>query len=141
MAVFQKFDSFVEAVAEGKHDFSADTLTRALTAAANPPLVTNGALSDLTEIAYTFLSSRVLTLSAGGSAQVGGLYTLKLDDLTLTASGGSVAPFQYVVVYNSSAPLGSELVGFYSYGSDLTLAAGESLQVNFDDANGVLTIT
>ena len=139
MATFQKFNSFTEAVAEGVHNLGADTLTVALCATA--PVAGDAVLADLSGkvISYTNISSRVLTLSAGGSAQVGGVYTLKLDDLTLTASG-AVPTFQYVVIYNETAT-NDELIGFYNYGSGLDLADGESLLIDFSDASGVLTIT
>lgn len=137
MAVFNKFNSFVEAVAEKKHDLGADTLTIALCATASAPVATNAVLADLTQIAYTNLSSRVLTTST--SAQTSGTYKLVLADLTLTASGGAVAAFQYVVIYNDTA-LNDELVGYYDYGSALTLADGESLLIDFDGSAGVLTI-
>lgn len=137
MATFNKFNSFVEACAHGTHNLGSDTLTLALCAAANAPVATNTQLSNLTQIAYTNLSSRVLTVS--DSSQTSGTYKLTINDLTLSASGGAVAAFRYVVIYNDTAT-NDELVGYYDYGSDLTLANGESLDVNFDDANGVLTL-
>ena len=137
MATFQKFNSFVEALAEGKHDLGSDTLTLALCDTA--PVATDATLSDLSakEIAYTNLDSRVLSVSA--SSQTSGTYKLTIADKTLTASG-AVATFRYVVIYNDTAT-NDELVGFYDYGSDVTLANGETFTVNFDDSNGVLTIT
>lgn len=137
MATFNKFNSFVEACAEGVHNLGSDTLTLALCNAANAPVATNTQLSNLAQIAYTNLSSRVLTVS--DSSQTSGTYKLTINDITLTASGGSVAAFRYVVIYNDTAT-NDELIGYYDYGSDLTLADGESLDVNFDDSNGVLTI-
>ncbi len=137
MATFNKFNSFVEAVAEKVHNLGSDTLTVALCAAANAPVATNTQLSNLTQISYTNLSSRVLTTS--DSSQTSGTYKLTLADLTLTASGGSAAAFRYVVIYNDTAT-NDELIGYYDYGSDLTLADGESLSIDFDGANGVLTI-
>ena len=119
MATFTKFNSFVEALAEKVHNLGSDTLTVALCASANAPVATNTQLSNLTQISYTNLSSRVLTTSS--SSQSAGTYKLVIADLTLTASGGSVAPFRYVVIYNDTAT-NDELIGFYDYGSDLTLA-------------------
>jgi hypothetical protein len=138
MATFNKFNSFVEDLAEKVHNLGTDQLTLALTATANPPLATNTVLANLTQIAYTNLSTRNITTAT--SAQTGGVYKLVLNDLTLTASGGSVAAFQYVVLYNSTAAAGN-LIGWYDYGSALTLASGESLLVDFDGTNGVLTLT
>lgn len=138
MASYNKFEPFVEDIAEKVHDLGSDQLKVALCNAANAPAAANGQLSDLTEIAYTNLSSRNITTSA--SAQSGGTYKLTLADLTLTASGGAVAGFRYIVIYNDDAD-NDELIGYYDYGSDLVLNDGDSLAIDFDDANGVLQIS
>ncbi|MBB2841260.1 UNVERIFIED_ORG: hypothetical protein GGE64_005042 [Rhizobium etli] len=137
MASFNKFNSFVEALAEKVHNLGSDQLKVALCAAANAPVATNSQLSNLTQISYTNLSSRDITTAS--SAQSSGIYKLTLTDLVLSASGGSVAAFRYVVIYNDTAT-NDELIGWYDYGSDLTLASGESLTIDFDATNGVLTL-
>ena len=69
MPAIAKVHSLVAALANGVHNLSTASIKVALCAAANPPLVSHTRLSDLTEIAYTNLSSRaVATVS---SAQVG----------------------------------------------------------------------
>ena len=135
MAAYNKIQQFVEDMAEKVHDLGADQLTVALTNAANAPVATNTVLANLTEIAYTNLSARNITTTS--SAHTTGTYKLTLTDLVLTASGGSVAGFRYIVVYNNApaAPL-DPLIAWYDYGSDLVLADGESLTIDFDDANG-----
>jgi hypothetical protein len=110
-------------------------LTVALTAAANAPASTNTQLSNLTQIAYTNLSSRVL--AGVTSSQTSGTYTLDANDLVLTASG-AVATFRYVVIYNDTAT-NDELIGWFDHGSDVTLANGETYTIQFDAA-GILTI-
>jgi hypothetical protein len=135
MAVFNKFDSFVEAVAEKVHNLGSDQLTIALTNTA--PVAGNSLLANITEITYTNLSTRNLTTTA--SSQTAGLYKLVVSDITLTSTGGSTGPFRYVVVYNSTAA-GGPLIGFFDYGSSITLLSGESLTVDFDQTNGLLTI-
>lgn len=137
MATYNKFNSFVEALAEKVHNLGSDTLTVALCASANAPVATNTQLSQLTQISYTNLSSRVLTVSA--SSQTSGTYKLVINDLVLTASGGSVAPFRYVVIYNDTAT-NDELICWFDYGSDLTLANGETLTLDFDATNGLLQL-
>lgn len=137
MAAFNKFNAFVEALAEKVHNLGSDQIVIALCAAANAPVAGNSVLSDLTEIDYTNCSTR--NVSTASSSQTGGTYKLVLDDLTLTAGGGPVGPFRYIVLYNGTAA-SDNLIGFYDYGSDLTLADGESLTVDFDGSNGVLTI-
>lgn len=136
MATYNKFNSFVEAMAEKAHNLGADTLTVALTAAANAPVATNTVLANLTQVSYTNLSTRAITTST--SAQSSGTYKLVLTDLVLTASG-SVATFRYVVIYNDTAT-SDELICWFDYGSDVTLATGESLTLDFDGTNGLLQI-
>jgi len=140
MATFNKVNQFVEDKNHGVHDFSSDQLVVALCAAANAPVATNSILSDLTEIAYTNLSTRNITL--GTSGQTSGAYKLVLTDLVLSASGGAVADFRYVAVYNDTptSPL-NPLIGWYDYGSTVSLASGESLTIDFDGAGGFMTDT
>ena len=134
MATFTKINKFVEAVAEKVHNLGSDQLVIALTNTAHTS--TWGQLSDLTEVAYTNVSSRDITTTS--SAQTGGTYKLTLTDLTLTASG-AVGPFQYVYIYNDTAT-NDELVGYYDYGSAVTLASGDTFVINFDAGAGVLTV-
>ncbi len=135
MAAFNKFNSFTEAVAEKVHNLGSDTLTVALTAAANAPASTNTQLSNLTQVSYANLSSRVL--AGVTSSQTSGTYTLDANDLVLTASG-AVATFRYVVIYNDTAT-NDELICWFDHGSDVTLANGETYTIQFDAA-GILTI-
>jgi hypothetical protein len=137
MATFNKFNAFVENIAEGVHNLQTGALTIALTNTL--PTAANAVLTDITQIAYTNLSSRVLTVSA--SAQTSGTYKLTINDLTLTAAGGAVATFRYVVIYNDTPTSPADpLIGWYDYGAAITLADGESLLVDFDGTNGLLTI-
>lgn len=134
MATFTKINSFVENLAEKKIDLSGAGLTVALTN--TPHTATWDELADLTQISYTNLSSRVLTVSS--SAQTSGTYKLVLADLVLTASG-AVGPFQYIYIYDDNST-GDKLIAYYDYGSAVTLANGDTFTLNFDGTNGVLTI-
>jgi hypothetical protein len=137
MAAYNKFQNFVQNVFHGVHNFTSDatcTVTIALTATANAPVATNAILTDLTQIAYTNLSSRVVAVSSSG--QTGGTYSLVLTDHTLSASGGAVAAFQYVVLYDDDPTSPADpLICWFDYGSSLVLNDGESLTVDFQ-ANG-----
>ena len=135
MATFVKFQPFVDNLADGKFDFSADTLQIALTTHANTPVITNSVLGDLTQIAYTNLSSQVVTTTS--STQTAGVYSLVLVDLVLTASG-DVATFRHVVLFDQDAP-SDELVAWWDYGSDVTLANGETFKVDFGATAFTLT--
>lgn len=139
MAAFNKFNSFVEALAEKVHNLGSDTLKVMLTNTA--PVATNSTKANLTEISagngYTAGGN---TAAVTSSSQTSGTYRLILGDpATFTASGGSIGPFQYAVLYNDSAT-NKELIGWWDYGSSITLASGESFAVDFDPTTGVLTL-
>lgn len=98
----------------------------------------DGVLANVTEVSYTNLSTRVITTISSG--QTGGTFSLVLTDLVLTASGGSVGPFQYVYVYDDTVTVPADpLVCYYDYTSALTLNDGETLTVDFA-AGGLFTI-
>lgn len=133
MATFTKINSFVENLAEGAINLGGTGLTVALTNTAHTS--TWDELADLTQISYTNLSSRVLTVTT--SAQTSGTYTLDCADLVLTASG-AVGPFRYIYIYDD-ASTGDKLIGYYDYGSEVTLADTDTFTITFN-ASGVLTI-
>ena len=138
MAGFNKFNQFVEDVGKKVHKLDTDTITVALTAAANAPVATNETLANLTQIAYTNLSTRVVTTTS--YEQTSGTAKLVLVDLVLTASG-DVATFRYVALYNDTPTSPADpLIGWYDYGSDVTLHNGETFTVDFDQTNGCLTL-
>lgn len=138
MATFNKFNSFVEALAEKVHNLGSDTLKIMLTNSA--PSASNTQKSDLTEISagngYTAGGSAV-TISSSG--QTSGTYKLVLADVVFTASGGSIGPFRYFVLYNDTAT-NDELIGWWDYGSSISILAGETATWDADATTGVLTI-
>lgn len=138
MASFTKFNSFVEAVAEKTHNLGSDTLKVVLTNTA--PNATDTQLSNITQISngngYTTGGATATTSS---SSQTSGTYKLVLADVSWTASGGSIGPFQYAVLYNDTAT-NDELIGYWDYGTALTLTNGNTFTVDFDGSAGVLTI-
>ena len=138
MATFNKFNAFVADVANKVHNLGADTLKVMLTNTA--PVATNAVKADITEIAagngYSAGGAQATLVS---STQSGGTYVLKLNNATFTATIGSIATFRYAVLYNSTTASGN-LIGWYDYGTNLTVTAGNSFQVQFDAANGVLQL-
>lgn len=133
MATFTLVTGVREKIAEKTFNLGSDTLKVALTNTAHDSGFTQ--LSHLTEIAYTNLSSRTLTISS--STESGGVYSLTLADLTLTASG-SVGPFRYVYIYDDTAT-NDELIGYVDYGSSLSLSNTETFVLDFSGT--LLTIT
>ena len=143
MASFTKVNDFVVNLANAM-DLDSDTLKVALCNTAptsRSSIVTddNGVLANVTEISYTNLSAR--TLQNVTSTQTSGTYKLSADDLVLTASGGSVAAFRYVIIYNDTPTSPADpIVGYYDYGSSLTLNDGDTFTIDIG-ANGILTLT
>ena len=135
MATFNKFYSFTEAIAEKKFNLGSDTLKVALSNTA--PSLSNTQLLDITEISYTNLGSRNLTITS--STQASGLYKLVLADLVLTATG-AVGPFRYVIIYDDTAA-NKDLIGYFDYGSSTSLVINQTLTLDFNQAGGLITIT
>lgn len=138
MAAFNKFNSFVANLGLKVYDLDTDTLKVMLTDTA--PAATNTVKADITEI------SAGNGYTAGGTAvannaysQTAGVAKLTGDDVVFTASGGSIGPFRYAVLYDDTAT-NDELIGWWDYGSSVTLTAGGTFTVDFSALNGILTV-
>ena len=100
MAVYNKFNDFSEQLAKGAQNFGTDTYKVALSNTA--PVATNTILSDITQI------SAVNGYTSGGTAttisvsETTGTTTVSGTQVVFTASGGSIGPFRYVVLYNDT---------------------------------------
>jgi len=127
VATYNKFQAWAETMVEGAN-LGSDQFVIALSNTA--PVATNSVLADITQISYTNLSSR--NVSTTSSSQARGTYTLVLADLVMTASG-AVGPFRYVVLYDDTVA-GDPLVGWWDYGSSITMANGETFTVDFTGA-------
>jgi hypothetical protein len=127
MATYNKFQAWAETMVEGAN-LGSDQFVIALSNTA--PVATNSVLADITQISYTNLSSR--NVSTTSASQTGGTYTLVLADLVMTASG-SVGPFRYVVLFDDTVA-GDPLVGWWDYGSSITMANAETFTVDFTGA-------
>lgn len=137
MAAYNKFQAFVEHLAEKVHNLQSDALKVALSNTA--PSASNSVLADITEISYGNLSSRDLTVTS--SAQSSGTYKLVVQDLTLTVSSGSVGPFRYIIIYNDTPTSPADpLICWFDRGESITLQSTDSLLLDFDGTNGLLTI-
>lgn len=140
MATYTKFNAFVENVAEKVHNLGADTLKVMLTLTA--PVATNSVKANLTEIsAGNGYTAGGTTTAQSSSAQSSGTYKLVIADVVFTASGGAMADFRYAVLYNDTPTSPADpLIGFWDYGSTVSVASGETFTVDFDASAGVLQI-
>lgn len=134
MASYNKFNDFSEQLVEGVHDFGANTFKVALSDSA--PIASNTVLADITQISGTNGYTTGGTATTIAVSETGGTTTVTGTEVVFTASGGSVGPFRYVVLYNDSAtsPLDA-LVAWWDYGSSITLADGETFTVKFSNTS------
>ena len=138
MATAQKFNQFVEDLAKGVHNLSTGQLKVALTNTA--PVAANSVYADLTSpLATTNLSGATpFNVTTTSAEQTSGTLSLVLADLTLTATG-AVGPFRYVVLYNDTPTSPADpLIGWYDYGSSVTMANTETFLIDF--ASTTITI-
>jgi hypothetical protein len=136
VATYTKFNDFVEQLGLKTHNLSTDTLKVMLTNSA--PVATNTVKTDITEI------SAGNGYTAGGDditntwSESSGTATLGATDVTFTASGGTIGPFRYAVIYNDTAT-SDNLVCWFDYGSSITLADTETFTVDFGASLATLT--
>lgn len=142
MASFNKFNQFVEDLAEKVHNLGADTL-KIMLVNSPAPVATNSVKADLTEIAAgNGYVAGGATVTITSSAQSSGTYKLVGNDVVFTATGGSIGPFRYAVLYNDTPTSPADpLIGWWDYGSGVTLVAGESFTVDLDPTNGILQLS
>lgn len=140
MVAYNKFNQFVQDLANKKHDLSADTFKVMLTNVA--PVAANAVKGDITDIAsgngYTAGGTAAAITS---SLQASGVLKWILGQVVFTATG-NMAAFRYAVLYNDtqSSPV-KPLIAWFDYGSSINMTAGSAFTVAFDGTNGVLTLT
>jgi hypothetical protein len=135
MAVFNKYETFVTDLGNGTHDNAVtadtDTLKVALTNTA-PNAATHAVLADITELGagngYTAGGSD----TTNAASEASGTITVAGTDVVFTASGGSIGPFRYVVLYNDTPTSPADpLIGWWDYGSAATVTDGNTFTVDF----------
>jgi hypothetical protein len=130
MATFVKFHQFVEDLGNGVHNLDSDSIKVYLTNAA-PNAATHAVKADIAEITNENGYTAPIDLTATYS-QTSGTGNLVLTDQTVTASGGTIGPFRYAVVYNDTPTSPADpLIGYVDYGSAITPASGETFNIDF----------
>ena len=137
MAAFNKYQNGVEALVEGIN--AGSNVWKIALSNRTPVVATDVTLANAVEISatngYTAGGNTAATVS---SSQTGGTYKLVLSSpATWTATGGSIGPFEYAILYDSAT---DNLIGYWDYGSPVTLSVGESFSVVLDGTSGVFTV-
>ena len=143
MASFVKVNDFVKNAVHNM-DLESDQIAVALSNTApgsessNPTADGNGIIGNVTQISYSNVSSRNITTTS--SSQSSGTYKLVLADLTLTASG-TVGPFRYIYIFDDTVTTPADpIIGYYDYGTSITLNNGDTFTLDFSPTNGVIQL-
>ncbi len=145
MATYTKFDIFVGDIMDKVHDLlgTNDLLKIALTN--TTPVSTNTIFANITEIGAGngYTAGGEDTQNSGARAT--GTFTLTGTKVVWTASGGTIGPFQYVVLYNDTPTAPADpLIAWWDHGSAVTLNDGETFTVKFNDGDptgSIFTLT
>lgn len=140
MASYVKYQQFAEDLANKVHDLfgTNDTLKVALTNTA-PNVATHAVLADITELGAGNGYSAGGTDIQNDGTETTGTLTVTGVDVVFTASGGTIGPFRYVVLYNDTPTSPADpLIAYWDYGSSITLQSTETFTVDFGAS--ILTI-
>ena len=147
MPTFTKVADFVKNLLDGDIDLDANNIAIALSNTApasessNPTSAGNGVLANVTQISYTNYTDTLTTdrrLANSATSQSGGTSTFDADDFTITASGGSIATFEYIYIYDDTAA-GDPLIALITLDAAETLTDGNSITITFN-ASGILSL-
>lgn len=138
MATFVVYDEFKFNLGQALFDLDTHTYKLALTNAA-PDAAAHDELADVTQIANGFgyttggttMASVVWEETSAGS----GIFRWVTADVVFTASGGSIGPFRYGVVYNDTST-GDKLMGYLDYGTAVTVTDGNTFTFDVNASNG-----
>jgi hypothetical protein len=145
MVAFNKYNFFIDEMSKGGHNLQGSPVLKiALTNTAPTPLTdtvwstgvyprpaaVNGYPTGTTD-------GNTITISSAATATY--IFKLVLADTVFTASGGTIGPFQYAILYNTTAS--NKVIGYYNYGTSITLQDTETFTVDFDPTTGAIQMT
>lgn len=135
-SAYNKFQDFSEQLIRGVHDWDAHTFKIALTNTA--PVATQASLDTVTNHPAPAAANGY---TAGGTAttvtlsETSGTTTVSGTQVVFTATG-NLGPFRYAILYNDTATSPADaLIGWFDYGSSITLTTGETFTVRFNNAS------
>lgn len=138
MATFTLFDEFIFSLGGSDIDLDSDTFKAVLSNVA-PNAQNNTVLADITQIAngngYT---TGGVTLAGVTWAETGagtGIWQWTANDFSWTASGGAIAQFRYVIIYDDTSA-SDKLIGYLDYGAAVDITITNSFTVDIG-ASGI----
>lgn len=139
MSAGVKYSAFLTSLAEGVHNFSTHVFKVALTDRA-PVDATDALFVDISEIAagngYTAGGNVAVFSSVSGSGPVG---VFLANPASFVASGGSIGPFRYAVLYNDTVT-DKPLVGYWDIGAETTIVDAAYITIVLDQTNGTVVL-
>jgi hypothetical protein len=131
-----KFESFVGQLGAGEHDLSTDTLS-VYFSNTTPSASADVTKADLLEITsgngYTGpIDTQQTWIEVSGTGTVTG------TKVAVTASGGAIAQFQYIVLYNPTSS--DNLVSWWNLGVPIDLPDEDTFTLRFDNGDPTGTI-
>lgn len=149
MAAFNKFNITVQDFARGIHNFSTTTALKVMLSNTIPTSSMTTS-TDITEISTgNGYASRGTAIPIASAIAASGTYKLLQNaSVVFTAAGGTIGPFQYAIIISSTAITSSTvsgstapLIGWFDYGSAVTLNNTETFTVSWDNTSGILQLT
>lgn len=127
MAAFNKINDFSKQLLLGTHIIGTHTFKIMLAASCASTNSVKGSLEIADGNGYPE-GGATTTLAL---SETGGVTTVTGTEVTFAAVGGSITPFRYAVLYNDTAA-SDNLIGFWDYGSTVTLLDTQTFTVRFN---------
>src|ERR1035437_8222658 len=145
MAAFSKFNATAADLMHGVHNLSTSAVVRVMLSN-TVPTSSMTTSTDITQISsgfgYTGGSLGGSSVGLTSSVQTAGVFKLIASNLVFTAAGGAVGPFRYPVLYDASTTVVTgPLLGWWDYGSSISLNDTETLTLTIDPTSGLLQLS
>lgn len=133
MAVtFVTFHEFPFNLGNGAVDLDSHAFKAVLSNTA-PSVANDDELADIVQIAdgngYTVGGLALTSVTFSEESAGTGRWIFTCADFQWNASGGSIGPFRYIVIYSDTST-GDKLVGYFDFGSSVTIPDGSFFLVD-----------
>ena len=133
-SAWNKFNDFSEQLVRGVHDFDANTFKVVLVLSTDTPVVSDTILANIDQVVNgggytTGGETTTITIS-----ETSGTTTVSGTEIVWTGTGSGFGPFRYAVLYNDTAA-NDPLIAWFDYGSLISVGAGETFTLKFNNAS------